>query len=119
MEQLKEAVPSAQLSLPHFPRLRLLCGLAVALLGTGTLVGWLAGVRALTGLGTSYMPMAPNSALAFLALGTALAAYVWLVVDTTTDVLQLADTPKSIYLPIRLAVNVLAALWIAAALWRM
>ncbi|HEV7126880.1 MAG TPA: hypothetical protein VGN32_05500 [Ktedonobacterales bacterium] len=47
-----------------------------------------------------------------------LAAYVWLVVDTATDLMQLADTPKSLYLPIRLAVNVLAALWIAAASWR-
>jgi hypothetical protein len=47
-----------------------------------------------------------------------IAAYVWLVVDTTTDLLQLADTPKSIYLPIRLGANVLAALWIAAAAWR-
>jgi hypothetical protein len=48
-----------------------------------------------------------------------LAAYIWLVVDTTTDLMQLADTPKSIYLPVRLAVNVLASLWIAAAAWRM
>ena len=47
------------------------------------------------------------------------AAYVWLVVDATTDLMQLGDTPKSVYLPIRLAVNVLAALWIAAASWRM
>ncbi len=47
------------------------------------------------------------------------AAYIWLVVDTATDLMQLADTPKSIYLPVRLAVNVLAALWIAAASWRM
>lgn len=47
------------------------------------------------------------------------AAYIWLIVDTATDLLQLADTPKSVYLLIRLAVNVLAALWIAAASWRM
>jgi hypothetical protein len=47
------------------------------------------------------------------------AAYVWLVVDMATDLMQLADIPKSIYLPIRLVVNVLAALWIAAASWRM
>jgi hypothetical protein len=47
------------------------------------------------------------------------AAYIWLVVDTATDLMQVADTPKSIYLPVRLVVNVLAALWIAAASLRM
>jgi hypothetical protein len=35
-----------------------------------------------------------------------------------TDLMQLADTPKSIYLPTRLVVNALAAPWIAAASWR-
>jgi hypothetical protein len=48
-----------------------------------------------------------------------IAAYTWLIIDTATDLMQLLDTPKSLYLPIRLAVNVLAALWIAAASWRM
>lgn len=47
------------------------------------------------------------------------AAYIWLIVDMATDLMQVADTPKSLYLPIRLAVNVLAALWIVAASWRM
>jgi hypothetical protein len=47
------------------------------------------------------------------------AAYAWLVVDTATDLMQLGGASKSIYLPIRLAVNVLAALWIAASSWRM
>jgi hypothetical protein len=47
------------------------------------------------------------------------AAYIWLIVDMTTDLMQLANTPQSIYLPIRLTVNALAALWIAAASWRM
>ena len=46
------------------------------------------------------------------------AAYVWLVFDMGTDLLQLGDTSKSVYLVIRLAVNVLAALWIASASWR-
>jgi hypothetical protein len=46
------------------------------------------------------------------------AAYVWLVVDMATDLLQLAGAPKSIYLALRLGVNLLAALWIAAASWR-
>jgi len=48
-----------------------------------------------------------------------IAAYTWLVVDMITDLMQLADAPKSLYLPLRLAVNALAALWIAAASWRM
>jgi hypothetical protein len=48
-----------------------------------------------------------------------IAVYPPKVLSTTTDVLQLADTPKSISLPIRLAVNLLAALWIAVASWRM
>jgi hypothetical protein len=61
----------------------------------------------------------PVVAVLSAPLWAKVAAYIWLVVDTTTDVMQLADTPKSIYLPIRLAVNVLAALWIATASWRM
>jgi PAS domain S-box-containing protein len=76
MQLLKEAVPPEQLSLPHFPRFRLLCGLAVILLGSATLVGWLTGARALAGFGTSYLPMAPDTAVAFLALGTALAVLI-------------------------------------------
>lgn len=46
------------------------------------------------------------------------AAYIWLVVDMLTDVAQLGGAPKSAYLPVRLAVNVLAALWIASASFR-
>jgi hypothetical protein len=46
------------------------------------------------------------------------AAYVWLVFDMGTDLLQLGGTSKSVYLVIRLAVNVLAALWIASGSWR-
>jgi hypothetical protein len=46
------------------------------------------------------------------------AAYAWLVFDMGTDLLQLGGTSKSVYLVIRLAVNVLAALWIASASWR-
>lgn len=43
------------------------------------------------------------------------AAYVWLLVDMGTDIAQLFGAPVSAYLPVRLAVNVLAALWIATA----
>ncbi len=46
------------------------------------------------------------------------AAYIWLVVDMGTDLLQLGGASKSVYLVIRLAVNVLAALWIASTSWR-
>lgn len=47
-----------------------------------------------------------------------IAAYVWLVVDMATDLAQLAGAPKSSYLVVRLAVNLLAAAWIASASWR-
>jgi hypothetical protein len=43
------------------------------------------------------------------------AAYIWLVIDMLTDLVQLAGAPQSVYLAVRLAANVLAALWIAAA----
>lgn len=46
------------------------------------------------------------------------AAYVWLVLDMGTDLLQLGGAPKSLYLVLRLGVNLLAALWIASASWR-
>lgn len=44
-----------------------------------------------------------------------LAGYTWLVVDMGTDLLQLGGAPKSLYLVLRLAINLVAALWIAAA----
>lgn len=43
------------------------------------------------------------------------AGYTWLVVDTATDILQLGGASKSVYLVLRLAINVVAALWIASA----
>ena len=43
------------------------------------------------------------------------AAYIWLVIDTGTDLAQLGGASKSVYLSARLIVNVLAALWFAAA----
>ena len=46
------------------------------------------------------------------------AGYIWLVVDMGTDLAQLGGAPKSAYLVVRLAVNVLAALWIGWAAWR-
>jgi len=44
-----------------------------------------------------------------------IAGYVWLVVDMLTDLLQLGGASKSVYLVMRLAINLVAALWIAAA----
>ena len=46
-----------------------------------------------------------------------LAGYTWLVIDMLTDLLQVGGTPKSVYLVIRLAINLVAALWIATASW--
>lgn len=43
------------------------------------------------------------------------AAYAWLVLDMGTDLLQLGGTAKSLYLVVRLGVNLLAALWIVSA----
>jgi hypothetical protein len=43
------------------------------------------------------------------------AGYIWLVVDTGTDLAQLGGASKPVYLVTRLAVNVLAALWIGTA----
>jgi hypothetical protein len=46
------------------------------------------------------------------------AAYIWLVVDMGTDLTQVGGASKSVYVVVRLAVNVLAALWIASASWQ-
>jgi len=45
-------------------------------------------------------------------------AYVWLIGDMVSDLMQLAGSPKTEYLTLRLIVNVLAALWFMAASWR-
>ena len=50
------------------------CGLAVAAAGGVALIGWLINARELSGVRTVYIPMAPNTAVAFIALGLALAA---------------------------------------------
>ncbi len=44
-----------------------------------------------------------------------LAGYTWLVVDMGTDLLQLGGAPKSLYLVLRLGINLVAALWLASA----
>jgi hypothetical protein len=43
------------------------------------------------------------------------AGYAWLIVDMGTDLLQLGGAPKSLYLVLRLGINLVAALWIASA----
>lgn len=43
------------------------------------------------------------------------AGYLWLVIDMGTDLAQLGGAPKSLYLVLRLGVNIAAALWIASA----
>src|SRR6266852_3445331 len=69
MEQPKQA-------LARYPSLQLFCGLGAALLGGTAFVGWLTGVRALASIGFAYMPMDPNTALAFVALGVAITLLV-------------------------------------------
>ncbi len=49
-------------------------GFAVACTGMVTLAGWLTNNRVWSGLGAEFIPMAPNTAIGFLLLGTALVA---------------------------------------------
>ena len=62
---------------PHpadwFERAALLCGAATASIGALALVGWMTGLRELATVSNNWIPMAPNTAAAFVALGTALA----------------------------------------------
>jgi PAS domain S-box-containing protein len=50
-----------------------LCGAATASIGVLALAGWVTGLRDLAGVSRDWIPMAPNTAVAFIALGTALA----------------------------------------------
>ncbi|MDB6152425.1 MAG: rsbP 1 [Chthoniobacteraceae bacterium] len=45
------------------------CALLTAILGTLTLISWVAGLEALAGLRRNYIPMAPSTALGFSILG--------------------------------------------------
>ena len=45
-------------------------------------------------------------------------AYVWLVGDMISDLMQLFGAPTSQYLTLRLIVNVLAAVWFLVSSWR-
>jgi hypothetical protein len=61
------------------------CGTLVVLLAVAALAGWAVGNPALLGLRASYIPMAPNTALAFIVLGSGLLATVsrWRVARAT------------------------------------
>ncbi len=48
------------------------CGAVVVVVGIAALAGWATGDPVLLGLRPSYIPMAPNTALAFIALGSGL-----------------------------------------------
>ncbi|MCL5035183.1 MAG: GAF domain-containing protein [Bacteroidetes bacterium] len=60
---------SSFISLKFFPQL---CGVIVAGSGVIAMVGWMMGSGILTSIGTDYIPMAPNTALSFIALGISL-----------------------------------------------
>ncbi|MBI5683698.1 MAG: PAS domain S-box protein [Verrucomicrobia bacterium] len=49
-----------------------LCGAATASIGALALAGWVTGLRELAGVSDQWIPMAPNTAVAFIALGSAL-----------------------------------------------
>ncbi len=55
-------------------RLKTGSGLAVAVIGLLALVGWLTQQRALAGIHPQFIPMAPNTAIAFMLMGFALVA---------------------------------------------
>ena len=55
-----------------FARLRAVCGLVVVMIGASTLAGWGIGERSLSGIRSDFMPMAPNTAVGFLLLGSTL-----------------------------------------------
>ena len=50
-----------------------LCGAATASVGALALAGWVTGLRELAAINDTWVPMAPNTAVALLLLGTALA----------------------------------------------
>ena len=50
-----------------------LCGAATASVGVLALAGWMTGLRELAAVSDNWIPMAPNAAVAFILLGSALA----------------------------------------------
>lgn len=68
------------LSRPPFQRAAQACGASAAVVGAAALAGWATGHPVLLGFRANYIPMAPNTALAFVVLGSGLTAVVsgWL-----------------------------------------
>src|SRR5258706_2214704 len=60
-------------SVTGYQRISQLCGLLVVLLSGAALIGWFSGSATLKGIGSGYIPMAPNTALVFILLGGSLA----------------------------------------------
>ena len=54
-----------------YSRVSQACGVAVMLIGGGALIGWFTDSVVLKGFRADYIPMAPNTAVAFLLLGVA------------------------------------------------
>ena len=59
--------------LTRYQRISQACGISVMLVSGAALTGWFIGSVTLKGIRSSYIPMAPNSALVFLLLGASLA----------------------------------------------
>jgi len=57
---------------PSYRRAIQACGALVAVAGVAALAGWATGQSVLLGLRANYIPMAPNTALAFIVLGLGL-----------------------------------------------
>src|SRR5437016_1005001 len=68
------AAESREPDVQGYHRATRICGVATAMIGLAALAGWLTGVRVLTGIRPEFIPMAPNSALAFIILGSVLCA---------------------------------------------
>lgn len=56
----------------RYPSVSQACGLVVILISAAALIGWFINHAALKGIHRGYIPMAPNTAVVFLVLGTAL-----------------------------------------------
>lgn len=67
---------STDLTETSFPRLTRFCGLTILFVGAAALVGWRTRIPVLVGIRSSYIPMAPNTALAFIVMGLGLMAVV-------------------------------------------
>jgi two-component system NtrC family sensor kinase len=67
-----KGVDASNLTDPAYVRSTRWCGLLVLVVGAAALVGWTASDPILLGLRPSYIPMAPNTALAFVVMGLGL-----------------------------------------------